>query len=235
MDRLFKNKIVYGLIVLCVSIILIQSAESSTYHTISIDGFNDFVTDETLASSSQGYNWYVTWDGNYFYFGVQGTDIGAGSPTKWVVLYISGTPGTRNGLQYNTQSPKLPFPAQYHLRYKLDGTFMSLEIFNGTSWVDQGSSGITWLRSGSYVEFAIPRAALGNLNFMKICGAMLNEAMGNEWTYAMIPLQTAQDSYNPNFSKWLGYPLLSGVMPGSPRYLDAPQAWTSPLTTLLLD
>jgi hypothetical protein len=236
MFRSFINNKIYGLIVLCISIIVVHSAESSAYHTIMIDGVNDFVSDETLTSSSDGYNWFVTWDASNFYFGVQGIDIGAGSPNKFLVLYISGSPGTRNGQQYNTQVPQLPFPARYHFRYKLDGSFMSLEIFNGTAWVDQGSSGITWEKSGNYVEFAIPRSALGNLNFMKICGGLLNETTGGEWTYAMIPHQTAQDSYNPQFSKWLGYPLfLTGVIPTSPRYLDASPVGIRSAFILLMD
>jgi hypothetical protein len=234
MGRLSVNIIVYALLILCISTTLIQAAESSTYHTINIDGVNDFVADETLTSSTIGYNWYVTWDANKCYFGVQGTDVGSGASSKWIILYISGVSGTTSGLVYNTQSPTLPFPAKYHFRYRLDGNLMSLKVFNGTIWVDQGS-GISVTKSGNYVEFAIPRADIGNLNFIKICGAMLNEANLIEWTYAMIPQQTAIDSYDPIFSHWLGYPLLPGVSPSSNIYVDDSPRGTIPLTILLLD
>ena len=60
------------------------SSEASTptawKHTITIDGTNDFTSDEifTTTSDASGYDAYMTWDATKFYVGYKGPDIAAG-------------------------------------------------------------------------------------------------------------------------------------------------------------
>src|SRR5690349_8006832 len=67
-----------------------------------IDGINDFATGDKLptTSSANGYDAYVTWDDKRISFGMSGPDVGANSSTKWVLVYLEGTPGSTVGENY---------------------------------------------------------------------------------------------------------------------------------------
>ncbi len=93
------------------------------FHTIAIDGVNDFAANETFATTTTGHTGYLAWDDTYLYVGVDGPDVGSGFSSNWVVVYLGGPAGTTTGVTYNTQTPTLAFPAQYHVRWKTDNTF----------------------------------------------------------------------------------------------------------------
>ena len=93
-------------------------------HTIVIDGINDFTAAETFATSTAGYTLYVAWDTTYVYVGTRGSDVqSTATMNKWWLLYLAGdaptaSTGSTGGLTYNTQTPALPFPAAWHVRWK---------------------------------------------------------------------------------------------------------------------
>jgi hypothetical protein len=184
-------------------------------HTITIDGVNDFTSDETFATSSSGYTAYLTWDNTYLYVGMQGSDIGANSPYKWVLVYVDGSPGTMSGLAYNTQQPQLPFAAKYHLRWCTDGYYNAMSS-DGTSWnsLPPGSEGFC-SRSGSFLEWQIPLATIGNPSQFDIHVSMLNDSSGFEWSYAGVPATSFVDSYNPNYTKYYHFDMTNSSVPNA--------------------
>ena len=133
---------------------------AATYHTISIDGTNDFAADEDIAWTS-GSTYYFTWDANNLYLGANNDNIDDNSSTEWILFYIDSDPqltptngtGTTTGVNYNTQQPGLPFTANYHFRWKNDGSYTNLQQYSGGSWIDGTQSGISVSRSGTFVEF----------------------------------------------------------------------------------
>ena len=180
---------------------------STTYrHTISVDGIDDFLSPEQFATTSGGYAARITWDDDNVYFGYSGSDLDPAAPdtaTKWLFLYIDGDPGTPNGAlvdeTYNTQSAMFPsgFRADYYVRWKCDATLLTLKKFNGATWADETTVPPA-ARGGSYVEIAVPRAAIGATPKLGIVTWMINEKPNAEGTYAGIYPGNFTDGYHAN-------------------------------------
>lgn len=203
---------------------------ATTNHTITIDGTNDFATDEDIAGND-GSTWYYSWDASNFYFGVVQGDIG-GSPsaTKWVQLYIDTDPqqsnplsgnGTSTGVTYNTQTPTLAFNGDYHFRWKLNDSWWGLMQYSG-SWAVVTFNGARARNTGiNYVEFRIPWSDLGNPSRIRVCGLMMNEAGGSEWCWAAFPSGSFTAGYgNKVFTHFQSYVIISGVAPDYAGHLD---------------
>jgi len=186
-----------------------------------IDGTNDFTAGEKLATSSPGYDAYVSWDDKKVYFGMSGGDIGTTSSSKWVLIYVDGVPGnagTATGISYDCggtcapgQQPSLPFNAGYHLRWKVDGTYSNLQKSTGVvapPWADVGPIS-TVARSGNFMELSITRALLGSPTKLRVHVSMLIEAANPPgWSYAAVPSTSFTDGYNPaSFSKYYEFDL----------------------------
>jgi len=209
-------------------ILIIGVAFATTYTTITIDGVNDFESDEDVAGTN-GAIYYFTWDATNLYLGLQAPDVAANSSQRWVYFYIDSDPqliatngtGTTTGITYNTQQPILPFTANYHYRWRTDNGYSNLQAFNGTSWVDGNQSGVSAFQSGQYVEFQIPLSNLGSPTQIYILGAMINEAAFAEWTYYMTPINNGSDGYDMDFTSRFGFPLSPGISPDNPAYVDA--------------
>jgi len=141
-----RNKILLLTMLLITAFSFITTGQ--TPHTIAIDGVNDFnILNEEIAGTS-GSKWYSTWDANKIYFGIDATDVNSNSGQKWVLLYIDTDPqlnptsgnGTSTGINYNTQQPGLPFNADFHFRWKADGTYSNIQKWNGSAWIDAVAS-----------------------------------------------------------------------------------------------
>ncbi len=218
-----------------ISLLLILSnlLFATTFHTITIDGTNDFAADETFSTTSTGYTTYITWDQNNLYIGYDGVDINAGiNPQyKWILIYFDTDPqqtptsgtGTTVGQLYNTQQPNLPFSANFHLRWKGDNTYTNMGKWTGSSW-DYGSGGGYWtgslVRSDTYLEISIPLSDLGNPSQVYICTNMINEESGFEWTYAGNPSDMFTDGYDPDYLHYYGFNLTSGISPNHSQNHD---------------
>jgi len=130
-------------------LIVLGIAVATTYTTITIDGINDFESDEDVPGTI-GSTYYFTWDATNLYLGLQASEVGSGNSTMFATFYIDSDPqlvptsgtGTTLGLLYNTQQPNLPFTANYHFRWKADNTYMNLKTYNGSAWVDGNQSNI---------------------------------------------------------------------------------------------
>lgn len=201
----------------------------TTYTTITIDGTNDFESDEDVAGTNSA-TYYITWDANNLYLGVQATDVASGSSTRWVLFYIDSDPqstptngtGTTTGELYNTQQPSLPFTANYHFRWKANNTYTNLRSYNGSSWADGNQSNIAAFQNSTFVEFKIPLTNIGTPTQIYLVGAMINEQGGGEWTYHMTPSNNHTDGYDQNFVSRFSFDLTSGISPDNPAYVDAP-------------
>jgi hypothetical protein len=185
-----------------------------------IDGINDFTPGEKLATTSAGYDAYVSWDDKKVYFGMSGADLATTSSTKWVLIYVDGVPGnagTPTGLPYDcgatctAQQAHLPFNAGYHLRWKLDGLYSNLQKYNGSAWADVPGMITTFARSGTFWELSLTRALLGSPTTLKVHVNMLIEAPfspGPGWTYAGVPSTSFTDGANPAaFAKYFEFDL----------------------------
>ena len=142
-----------------------------------LDGSNDFKSqndpqrsaNETFVTSTPNNQMYVSWDATNLYVGYFANDVFnelyGSLADKWLWLYIGGAGGTRTGANYSGQQPALPFDAKYHFRFKADGTFTNMMVFNGTSWVSSKTYGSTGTvgrtQFSGFVEFKIPRADFG--------------------------------------------------------------------------
>lgn len=190
-----------------------------------IDGTNDFTAGEKLATTSPGYDGYVSWDDKKIYFGMSGGDVGSGSASKWVLIYLDGNPGnagSATGITYDclggctAQQAHLPFAAGYHLRWKADGNYTNLQKWNGTAWTDVGPIS-TVARKGTFMELSITRALLGAPTRLKLHMNMLIEQSGAEWTYAGVPSTSFKDGPPPSpaFTKYYDFDLADPKPPNA--------------------
>lgn len=197
----------------------LSAALATSYHTITIDGVNDFAADEDVPGTS-GSTWYFSWDAANIYVGTIVSDVAIDSSTKWVHLYLDTDPeqtptggtGSTSGVLYNTQQPGLPFSANYHLRWKADNTFTELMVWDGAAWVAADQTGVAAFQNGTFVEFRIPRAKLGSPASVYVAGGIINEISGGEYTYFMTPSSNTE-GYDANYSNWLGFVLSEGLAP----------------------
>lgn len=198
---------------------------NTSYHTIAIDGTNDFAADEVFATTSGGYTAYATWDADNLYLGYSGSDVGNGD--RWINWYIDSDPssppdsgnGTTDAVGFNTQDWRLPFNADYQLQFRTDGQYPGLKSWNGSVWSSASYTGRNYVAS-NFVEVRIPRSEIGNPSEINILGYFINETGRGEWTYASWPAGSINDGYhsqnnNPldRFTKWYHFTLVAGVAP----------------------
>jgi hypothetical protein len=182
-----------------------------------VDGNNDFGPNEKLATSSTNYDAYVAWDASFVYFGMSGQDVGSGSASRWVQVYLGvpGTTGTTTGISYcGQQQPNLPFQATHHLRWKASGDFSSVEI-----WQDGWKPASTTLiqlftgKQGNFMEMSVKRSAIGANGKIAVHMNMLVECNSMDWTYAGAPSTSFTDGKNPSFGKYFEFDLADATKP----------------------
>lgn len=217
------------------AITLLPSLTSATsFHTISIDGTNDFVADETIATTTGGFTAYATWDANNLYLGYEGSDVGSSeSNTKWMVWYIDTDPqacdptsgnGTNRAAGFATQNWALPFNADYFMQVRADEGFNQLNSWDGSNWVAAAPaySGSIFDNDGAnYVELSLPLSDIGTPTSVRILGFFINEQGGGEFSYGAFPAGTfgiEGDAYKPIgvLYDWYEYDLTAtGVAPNA--------------------
>jgi len=147
----------------------------------------------------------------------------ADTATKWLFVYIDVDPGTPNGAlaseTYNTQGAMFPtgFRADYYVRWKCDRTLLSLKKFNGATWADE-STVPEAANIASYVELAVPRAAIGTTAKLGIVTWMINEKQNAEGTYAGMYPGNFTDGYHASLqlTKFLKVDFASNKDPNDP-------------------
>jgi hypothetical protein len=187
------------------------------YHTITIDGVNDFTADETFSSTTLGHTGYVAWDDTHVYLGMSSPDLGSNSPFVWFVSYLGGMPGSTTGVLYNTQQPLLPFAAGYHTRWKASDDFGGTLAWNGNAWANANFGPIVnsgdVATAGSFVELRIAWTDIGAPDMLELAMGMLREQPFNEASWAGVPAGAYVDSYDPDIGSYYEFDVLGSTLP----------------------
>ncbi len=227
----------YQFIILALLLIIISvpaALQAASFHTISIDGSNDFAADEDFSTSSGGYDAHATWDASNLYLGYTGSDVQSTSADeKWIIWYIDTDPqcnpitgnGTTDALGFRTQDWTLPFNADYMLQARANGNLQQIQYWDGASWQSGTFSGnIGNDDATTFMEILLPLSDIGSPTQIRILGYFVDETEFAEWTYASWP-DTALDGGDGykspgNFSHWYGYNLIDGIAPNSGQNYD---------------
>ncbi|HSD88831.1 MAG TPA: hypothetical protein VLB44_14990, partial [Kofleriaceae bacterium] len=173
-------------------------------HVIAIDGNDDFASGDTFPTTSASFLARVSWDDVNLYVGYSGPDLAVttgDANKKWLFAYLDTTAGgeTQSEL-YNTQRATFPagFAADYYLRYKVDGTFSTLEHATGSgTWTTASPAPVT-AQTGMFVEMSIPLSAIGAGTQLDLVSYMINEKNLAEGTYAGLYTTNFTDGYSAN-------------------------------------
>jgi hypothetical protein len=189
-------------------------------HTLVVDGTDDFLPGEIFPTTSAGFSAYVTWDATNLYLGYRGPDLSGTSPTAWVLIYLdngSGT-GAATGQIYNTQAPTFPTGLRptHYVRWKIDGTFSSVEGYSGGVWSTVGA--VTSARAGDLVELSVPWSLLGDPGTTLVTGFLLNEVAFGEAAFAGLYADNFSDGYHAQIpiTRWLAIDRASPLLPNDP-------------------
>jgi len=215
---------------------LLSISYATTFHTITIDGTNDFASDEmftTTSGNGQTGNVYFTWDAGSIYIGFSGNS-GNGNiadDNRALFVYIDTdpqtTPTTGNGTndrgEWSGVSGTLPFNADFRFVYQTTQSGGS-----GHNWLPYYWDGSNWAASSiadnsaesndNFVEYAVSRSDLGNPSQIYIC-AYSQEQWDGGWIANGIPYDLFTDFTDDNGihifnNHWLGYKLdQTGVSP----------------------
>ncbi len=187
------------------------------YHSIAIDGVDDWHGDESFATSTMGHSAYVAWDDVYVYLGMRSPDVAIANDQVWVVAYFGGAAGSTGGVLYNTQQPALPFSAQWHWRWRASNDFTDVLQFDGMSWQPGGwavGMGDVW-QSGELLEFRVARSDLGDPEQLELHMGILREQDLGEASWAAFPAGSYADGYDPDYGEYWSFDLQGSVAPGS--------------------
>lgn len=187
------------------------------FHTIVIDGVNDFTADETFTTSTVGHSGYVAWDDAYVYLGMTSPDLGGSSNQVWMVGYLGGAMGSTTGVQYNTQQPLLPFDARWHVRWRASDDYGGALEWTGASWTNPGFGPTAGSRDigfgGSFVEMRVAFADLEDPVTLPLHLGMLREQNGNEASWAAVPAGSYVDGYDPSYTQYFEFDVLGSTVP----------------------
>jgi len=185
------------------------------FHTILVDGFDDFEPGETLPTSTAGHTGYVAWDDTFLYLGIDSVDLGVSSDQVWWTAYLGGAMGSTDGVLYNTQQPALPFAARYHLRWRADDTFGGALEFVGGAWQDAvfalDPTDVGFM--GSFLELRVAWADLGSPAYLDLHTCVLREQPLDEASWAAVPEASFVDGYDPDYTQFLQFDRMGSTPP----------------------
>jgi Bacterial Ig-like domain len=184
------------------------------FHTIDVDGDDDWNGDESFATSTNGHTAYTAWDDEYVYLGMRSPDVAAGNGEVWVVVYFGGPAGTDEGVLYNTQQPTLPFSAQWHLRWRADNILTEALEFDGDTWAPGWAIGDGDVyQQGELLELRVARTVIGDPDVLELHMGILRETDLLEASWAAHPQGSYVDGYNPAYSEYWAFDLLGSDPP----------------------
>ncbi|NVB42442.1 Ig-like domain-containing protein [Pseudenhygromyxa sp. WMMC2535] len=188
------------------------------FHSIVIDGVNDFDAGETFSTSTAEHAGYVAWDESYLYLGMRGPALAEDDAQNWFVAYLGGAAGTEAGVTYNTQQPALPFSARWHLRWKASDDYGGALEWSGTDWTDPGFGPIAGsddvAASGDFVELRVAWSDLEDPGTIALHLGMLREAAFEESCWAAVPEGSHADGYDPDYGQYFEFDRLDSTLPG---------------------
>ncbi|MCB9568135.1 MAG: Ig-like domain-containing protein [Myxococcales bacterium] len=189
------------------------------FHTIVLDGVNDFTVNETFASSTLGQSGFVAWDADYLYLGMKSPDLAAQSSQVWMVAYLGGMMGSSVGVLYNTQQPNLPFDARWHLRWKASDDYGGALEWSGGAWSAVGfgpiAGGDDVATADDFVEMRVSWADLQSPDMIEVHLGMLREQPLSEATWAGVPANSYMDGYDPDYAHYFNFDVLGSLTPAA--------------------
>ncbi len=196
---------------------------NTSYHTVVIDGTNDFSkNNEKFSTSSSGYYDYFTWDANNIYFSISGADVDTEGKVSFIYIDTdpNGTNGTTSSINWNV-THTLPFKADWAFAYKVQSgdDYWNLRKYDGSSWqVDQSYTGSVFLAT-DYLEISIPRSDIDSPSEIKIVIFMQNDDGSS--TFSAAPHDAIIDgSGSKTFAHYEGYTLDDGYTPNNDNAKD---------------
>lgn len=174
-------------------------------HAIALDGVDDFALAEQFATTSTSFEARVTWDEKNIYVGYAGPDLTTSTSeadTKWLFVYLDTKPGGEAQSElYNTQRAAFPigFAADYYVRYKCDGLYMTLERNDAGMWNTATPAPAT-ATAGTFLELSIPLTSIGAGTQVGIVTWMINEKALVEGSFAGLYLNNFTDGYAANLA-----------------------------------
>ncbi|MDD5486852.1 MAG: T9SS type A sorting domain-containing protein [Dehalococcoidales bacterium] len=208
---------------------------ATTFHTISIDGNNDFTTndEEFSTSSSPNYTAYITWDESNLYFGMNGSDIywTDGGSEKVIFFYIDTDPqitptsgtGSTSSIEWGITNT-LPFTANYAFWWKKQTWHWALRPYSGSSWGDDTHSDEAGMVDrNSIVEFKIPLSYLGNPTQVYILMYFQDSDNGaSNWVWANVPSTNSGGQGGQILSHYYSFSLIDSESPNDVNNYDTP-------------
>ena len=176
---------------------------AETPDTIVLDGdMSDWPQDSLQTTDSNAVTFRMTWDESHLFIGWSGTDWASESDGADLFIYLNTTEGgTPLSKDWNL-AQTLPFAAD-HAFVLEDSSYSSLQMHNGSAWVDNPESAATWVgySQNQNTEVGIPWSAIGNPeNIGVIVWAQWQDA-GNVWT--SFPLENPANSNGGEaFTHW---------------------------------
>ncbi len=182
-----------------------SSSQQPYRHAIALDGVDDFATGEHFATTSTSFAARVTWVDEKLYIGYSGPDLATSASdasTKWLFVYLDTKAGGESQSRlYNTQRATFPsgFAADYYARYKVDGSFTSLERADQGTWTTATPAPET-AQADTFLELSIPLSSIGAATQVGIVTWMINEKQLAEGSYAGIYTDNFTDGYAMNLA-----------------------------------
>ncbi|HMK06077.1 MAG TPA: hypothetical protein VK476_01020, partial [Flavobacterium sp.] len=144
----------------------IQKSTAQSNHTVTLTGStSDFNAAEKISAAANSTDYYMTFDGSYYYIGAFRTSGTFGSSDN-LAIYIDTDPnstptsgtGVTSGQSYNSVSGFLPFSANYNVH--IEQGYQEARSF-GSSWAST-ISGVTYHTGSTWREVKIPFSSIGS-------------------------------------------------------------------------
>ncbi|MBN1801131.1 MAG: hypothetical protein JW891_06460 [Candidatus Lokiarchaeota archaeon] len=191
-------------------------------HTIVIDGVNDFYLDRerfNTSSSASGFFGYITWDSDYLYVGLNGSDISNAGLNYYLLIYIgANSSGTTLGKTYNTQQPEIAFSATHHFWWRTGDGSSGMDAWNGTYWDETGLNFTgEWNQTGAYFESRFLLENLGTPSSIKLHVSMIYSEDFSETTWSSVPHNSldVSGSYDPDYESYYEFDLEDIIAPNT--------------------
>ena len=176
---------------------------AETPDTIVLDGdMSDWPQDSLQTTDSNAVTFRMTWDESHLFIGWSGTDWASESDGADLFIYLNTTEGgTPLSKDWNL-AQTLPFAAD-HAFVLEDSSYSSLQMHNGSAWVDNPESAATWVgySQNQNTEVGIPWSAIGNPEHIGVIVWAQWQDAGNVWT--SFPLENPANSNGGEaFTHW---------------------------------
>lgn len=165
-------------------------------HTIAIDGTNDFVAAEEIASSTSGAKIYVGIDDTHLYVGLEHVDIvTGGTGDKFVYFLFSTDPSLTDGFATSSDD-KAEFGTganmMFHYKHQIDGgNYVEHSTADGSGWTTNWTTTGQSNKASGYLEasFALSDFGTGVTDILLTTYTIDYAGQGGEGhLYNMLPL-----------------------------------------------